>query len=81
MTKYRDKNKVVGYGYVGEWCDGTLGWFLPRHMSGGNRKRPEPPQAHPNWSNVGEPSYLCKITIERVTGVRMRRVKDDALAK
>jgi len=70
------KNKTVGYGYVGEWSDGTLGWCLPNHISGTSREEEtEPCASHPEWSNIGEPSYLCKITIERVPGVRMRRIK------
>ena len=36
-----NRNKTVGYGYVGEWSDGTLGWCLPKHMIDGGRKRPE----------------------------------------
>lgn len=73
------KDKAVCYGYVGEWADGRLGWCVPKHLGGvtekQSRKRPEPCAAHPEWSNIGEPSYLCKITIERVPNVRMRRIK------
>lgn len=71
----RTANKVVGYGYVGEWSDGTLGWCLPKHLSG-ERFPADKCAAHPTWSNIGEPSYLCKITIERVPGKRMRRIKE-----
>jgi hypothetical protein len=71
----RRKEKTVGFGYVGEWADGTLGWCLPTHLSGYSIRVKEPCAAHPEWSNVGERSYLCKITIERVPNVRMRRIK------
>jgi hypothetical protein len=69
----RGTSKTVGYGYVGEWADGTLGWCLPNHVGG---KQHYPCAPHPTWSNIGEPSYLCKITIERVPNKRMRRIKE-----
>jgi hypothetical protein len=34
----RSKDKAVGYGYVGEWDDGTLGWCLPKHLAGWHTK-------------------------------------------
>lgn len=72
----RRKDKTVGYGYVGEWNDGAIGWCLPTHLTAcpGINERPklEP------W-NVGEPTYLCKVTIERVKDSRgrdiVRRIK------
>jgi hypothetical protein len=72
--------KTIGYAYVGVWSDGTLGWCLPAHLTHDpkrtySRRYAEPCEPHPDWSNIGEPSYLCKITIERVPNVRMRRIK------
>ena len=38
------KRKTVAYGYVGEWNDGTLGWFLPQHLDSGHTlKKPTAP--------------------------------------
>lgn len=71
------RKKVVGYGYVGLWRDGVPGWCLPENIyPGESRRYAMPCAAHPDWSNIGEPSYLCKITIEVVDGVRMRRIKE-----
>jgi hypothetical protein len=71
-----DKNTIVGYGYVGVWADGTLGWCLPDHLHSSNSvRRNQRCAPHPEWSNIGEPSYLCKITIQRVPNKRMRRIK------
>lgn len=60
------KEKSVGYGFVGKWEDGQLGWFLPNHLTATGRRLPDIAAAHPNWSNIGERSYLCKITVELV---------------
>ena len=27
------KKQSVSFGWVGRWNDGTLGWFLPRHLA------------------------------------------------
>lgn len=33
-----------GYGYAGEWLDGRIGWFMPRHVYGSyDRKCPDDP--------------------------------------
>jgi hypothetical protein len=77
MTKKIERptqTKAVGYGYVGMWSDGTLGWFMPRHFGAGKRYK-QPACAHPEWPNIGEPSFLCKITLELVPNAKPRRVK------
>ena len=53
------KTKSTGYGYVGKWRDGTLGWFMPKHLDGYGNMKPNPE----DW-NIGETGYLCKITIK-----------------
>lgn len=80
--KYKQQQKSVGYGYVGEWSDGKLGWFLPTHMSGNQTKtrfNADPATRHPGWSNIGETSYLCRITIVRLKNSKgkfiVRKVK------
>lgn len=65
--------KVTGYGYVGFWDDGRLGWFLPRHLSGYVDQR-EPIQTWPEWSNEGEPVQLCRITLEPLPMKRQKFV-------
>lgn len=65
--------KVVGYGYVGEWNDGSLGWFLPRHLSHRNKKN-SPEQPHETfYTMVGEYGVKCKITIEEIPNQRRRK--------
>lgn len=59
----KNMKKEVGYGYVGLWSDGTLGWCLPEHLSP-YIKYPQKITAE-DW-NVGEWSYKCKITIEPI---------------
>jgi hypothetical protein len=76
MSKKTNPNLTVGYGYVAKWSDGMLGHCLPEQLCGHSRRYPEPCAPHPEWLNIGEPSYLCKITIERVPNVRMRRIKE-----
>lgn len=64
MAKYRrtkfGMKKSVGYGFVGKWRDGTLGWCLPKHLAQGNNT----PDIEP-W-NQNEKAVLCKITVEKV---------------
>lgn len=65
------KRKTVGYGYVGEWHNGKLGWFLPKHLSEGQTSRPTE-----TFSTMrGESGVFCKITIEEVPNRRRRKVK------
>lgn len=65
----RATETVVGYGYVGEWSDGTIGWWLPRHVSG-YAGQTEPPNEdsiiHSGTADAGDPFYLCRITVERL---------------
>lgn len=69
------KRKVTAYGYVGEWRDGTLGWFLPKHLSS-RASLERPAQPMPTFSSmIGEHGVLCKITIEEVPNKRKRKVK------
>lgn len=58
------KEKVVGYGYVGRWGDGTLGWFLPMHLSSYGEKYPAIPSGNKYEFCHGELAEKCKITIE-----------------
>ena len=54
-----------GFGYVGAWDDGCIGWFLPSHIGKWNsRQRPEPPNDH--HCLAGGRTFLCEITIRPV---------------
>lgn len=67
------KRKTVGYGYVGEWASGELGWFLPRHIHFRDTPRhPSTPFATFS-SALGCRGVFCKITIEEVPGRKGRR--------
>lgn len=52
------REKTVGYGWVGKWRNGDIGWRLPKHLS-------YPPNM-PDIDNVlrGKTLYHCRITIE-----------------
>lgn len=67
----RPKTEVVGKGYVGRWKDGTLGWFMPKCLTGFKRDR-EKPAAHDY--NRGEKSYLCEISVKQVFDKRGRPI-------
>lgn len=72
----RTTTRARGYGYVARWLDGTLGWWLPDHLSGWRRSADHPSS---NEFNEGEPAFLCEITIKQVFDKRgrpiVRRIK------
>lgn len=68
-NRARGTKKTVGYGFVGRWMDGTLGWWLPNHISGMPRERAEPYNpCLDDLYNKPENLVLCKITVEQVFG-------------
>lgn len=61
----KNKNKYIGYGWVGRWKDGKIGWNLPEYLE----DKPEEltyydgvPKYKP-WL-VNQKFWKCKITIE-----------------
>jgi hypothetical protein len=65
--------KTVGYGYVGEWRSGNLGWFLPQHLEH-NPSRKFPANRPPVFPwNRNATGVLCRITIEEVLDPKVRR--------
>ena len=72
--RMRTAEKTVGYGFVGEWNDGTLGWNLPQHVDDSPCARE--PSDH--WQAAGldwnDRAVLCKITVEAVRDKRGRLV-------
>ena len=60
----RTKTRTVGYGFVGVWCEGDIGWFLPKHLTGYGI---EPVNgAAPKYLVGKERFVLCRITVEQV---------------
>ena len=33
MPRTADENEAVGFGWVGRWNDGSIGWVLPDHLA------------------------------------------------
>lgn len=61
---------ITGYGYAGQWIDGKIGWFAPKHVSGAGRKYAEPPnELAEEYIRDGETDrfFLCKIAITPMT--------------
>lgn len=72
----KNKDVQVGYGYVGRWNDGSIGWFLPNHCSGGRRNCDGISQfALENGIAKGETFALCRITVEVVHDKRGREIR------
>lgn len=66
IEKTIKKSKFVGYGYVGIWKNGEIGWCLPRFL--GDKRNAGWPE--PTDRNKNEPFYKCKITIEAIKDKR-----------
>lgn len=59
--------KTVGFGYVGRFNSGDLGWFLPNHLVGSINNEPINDGVTAYFSNEdGESFVLCRITVEQV---------------
>jgi len=67
--------KIVGYGYVGRWMEGGIGWAMPAFLHSDNTiDKPEEPVTT-NYTSENDFAELCRITIEVVPGARRRRMK------
>jgi hypothetical protein len=51
-----------GFGYVGVWDDGDVGWWLPEQLSGPDRLV-EPISVAAMKFAEGERFFLCEITV------------------
>ena len=60
---------AMGYGYVGAWKDGDIGWGLPNAL---HDRRSGPREDF--WGHKNVRTFLCKITIEPVTDVDGRPI-------
>lgn len=68
----RSPRKTAGYGWVGQWLDGDLGWVLPDHLSGYARQTDSPNPR--NYVRNKDRLVLCRITVEAVLDKRGRRI-------
>lgn len=57
---------VKGYGYAGQWHDGKIGWFMPRHVSGKyDRVYPNDGVSKDSIEYLkGERIFLCEIIVK-----------------
>lgn len=70
MKKNEQVKSNYGKGWVSCWKNGVLGWWMPKHLSGfGND------YAHGGSTQIGEMSYLCKITVKPVKDKLGRYIK------
>lgn len=58
--------KTVGFGYVGRWKNGDVGWFMPRMVGGRHDNEPPNDDASKFVGDDGETFVLCRITVEQV---------------
>lgn len=75
--RWGGKQSTRGYGFVGRWHDGTLGWAMPRHIASVGPH--EPPPCEP-WTQ-GETFVLCEITVRQVFDAKGRPIARKVRAK
>ena len=67
--------KSVGYGYVGTWNDGTLGWNLPTFVCNLPERYIEYPDLRgKHWIGAHDVFVKCKITIEPVISKKTKKL-------
>lgn len=82
--------RIIGYGWCGVWCDGTLGFLMSRHTAHGKRNA-KPLSAEQLESLSGKSQniaasdfYRVKVTVELVKNKRgkpiVRRSVDSSKA-
>lgn len=76
MKRKRAKNRdrVVGVGYVGRWGDGSIGWGLPNFLSGLAGHVEAPGYFFEEHSISGDRAIRCRITVEVLRDKRGRLV-------
>jgi hypothetical protein len=67
------RDKVVAYGYVGRFIDGTIGWCVPRYLDGSRHRSVWIGPVEPYMQ--GETFDLCRITVEVIPGARKKHVR------
>ena len=59
---------TTGYGYVGVWDDGEIGWFMPDFIDNQNGRRyPSEPNDQIGLYDKEHRTFLCEITVTPVT--------------
>lgn len=69
--------QTKGFGFAGVWSDGTLGWFMPDHISNGGRNYVGSPNERAQEfvnKDGGDRFFLCKITVTPVVNVKGRPI-------
>lgn len=69
-NKAASPDRSVGYGYVGRWNDGRIGWFLPCFTSHPRRSPAESSMP----ADYPDPVFLCRVTVEVVRDSRGRAI-------
>ena len=56
--------KTIGYGFIGVWANGSVGWMGLSHI-GGSREYPDMPVDSPDRKEImkGERLFMCKVTV------------------
>jgi len=67
----RTADKAVGFGWVGRWADGTIGWRVPEHVTG--FQEVERPRAT-RFMRPTKKLTRCRITVEVLPDKRGRPV-------
>ncbi len=62
MARNASADKAVGFGWVGRWSDGTIGWILPDHLLC-YPKGTEAPDHRP-YVDPDKRLVRCRITVE-----------------
>ena len=66
---------TTGFGYVGQWLGGSLGWCLPNHLGGHSRKtRIEPVTERYRLGLLPKRFFLCRITVTPLLDKRGRPI-------
>lgn len=72
-THKKSTTTTRGFGFVGRWNDGRLGWSMPHVLSGNPRRFPDSPEAERSWARHA-PHYLCEITVRLIKDKRGRPI-------
>ncbi|MHA1573257.1 MAG: hypothetical protein ACTSX8_04625 [Alphaproteobacteria bacterium] len=72
MSRNASLDKTVGFGWVGRWDDGTIGWILPAVLTGHVGNINTPP--HNSYAGPDVRLVKCRITIEVIKDKRGRPI-------
>jgi hypothetical protein len=77
-VKRQPTNRIVAYGYVGRYIDGTLGWGVPTFLTDYKGISPDKPLDYflTDIATGDEVFEVCRITIEVLPGKRTRTANE-----